>query len=276
MAPDFIIIGAMKCGTTSLYRYLGAHPEIGLSRDKETDFFLAKQSYAQGLDWYRAQFTSGSRVNGEASPNYTKHTEFPGVPERIFDTAPDVKLIYIVRDPVDRFLSQYHHHAIAGEANPDPELVVNSKAGRNYLECSRYFKQLTRYLDFFPRDQIFVACFDELRERPQRLLRQVFEFLRVDSAVVVDGLDRAHNQRSSLQGLPQWYFRARRSPFLKAIKGRLPQPLYEAMLNRLRRAPQGELPRIDDDLRAELKTLLKDDAMRFRDLTGMPFENWSL
>ncbi|WP_420348112.1 sulfotransferase domain-containing protein [Pelagibius sp.] len=276
MAPDFIIIGAMKCGTTSLYRYLGAHPEIGLSREKETDFFLAKQNFAQGLDWYRAQFTSGARIHGEASPNYTKHSEFPGVPERIFSTAPGVKLIYIVRDPIDRFLSQYHHHAIAGEANQDPAQVLNSQAGRNYLECSRYFKQLSRYLEFFERDRIFIACFDELRDRPQALLRQVFDFLEVDSAITVDGLDRIHNQRSSLQGLPQWYFNARRSPVLRAIKARIPRPLYDAMLNQLRRRSQVELPRLDEGLRAELKDLLQDDATQFRDLAGMPFNNWSL
>ena len=276
MAPDFIIIGAMKCGTTSLYRYLGAHPEIGLSREKETDFFLAKQNFAQGLDWYRAQFTSGARVHGEASPNYTKHSEFPGVPERIFSTAPGVKLIYIVRDPIDRFLSQYHHHAIAGEATQDPAQVLNSQAGRNYLECSRYFKQLSRYLEFFERDRIFIACFDELRARPQALLRQVFDFLEVDSAITVDGLDRIHNQRSSLQGLPQWYFNARRSPVLRAIKARIPRPLYETMLNQLRRRSQVELPRLDEGLRVELKGLLQEDATRFRDLAGMPFNNWSL
>ncbi|MEZ5721509.1 MAG: sulfotransferase [Paracoccaceae bacterium] len=83
LLPQFIIIGAMKSGTTTLYRYLDLHPAVEMSRDKETDFFLTEKNRARGLDWYAAQFTSEARVRGEASPNYTKRRDFPGVPERL-------------------------------------------------------------------------------------------------------------------------------------------------------------------------------------------------
>ena len=266
----------MKCGTTSLYRYLGAHPEIGLSREKETDFFLAERNFAKGPDWYFSQFSPGSAVYGEASPNYTKYSEFPGVPERIFKTAPDVKFIYIVRDPVDRFVSQYLHHLTTGEVRIPPREILKSDTGRNYLACSRYHLQMVQYLRFYPQDRIFFASLDELRNAPQTLLRRLFMFLGVDSEVRIEGLDRVYNQRSELQGFPAWYFQARRSPFLRAMKHQLPTSVQRTLKEQLRRWPRRGLPAIDEGLRARLRDLLYEDAARFRQMTGIPFDGWSL
>ena len=91
--PDFIVIGSMKSGTTSLYRWLSAHPDIGMSRDKETDYFVAEKSFGRGPEWYAAQFAPGSKIYGEASPNYSKVDDFRGVPARIRAALPDVRLI---------------------------------------------------------------------------------------------------------------------------------------------------------------------------------------
>ena len=71
MLPDFIIIGAMKCGTTSLHHYLSLHPDISVSRRKELDFFVAEENWARGLAWYESQFPDKGKVRGEASPKYT-------------------------------------------------------------------------------------------------------------------------------------------------------------------------------------------------------------
>ncbi len=272
----FIIIGAMKCGTTSLYRYLGAHPDVGLSREKETDFFLAERNFARGVDWYFSQFSAGAQVCGEASPNYTKYSEFPGVPERIFKTSPNAKLVYIVRDPVDRFLSQYLHHLTTGEVRIPQHEILKSEAGRNYLACSRYYQQMVQYLRFYPQDRIFVASFDELCDAPQALLRRLFAFLGVDSEVTIEDLGRVYNQRSELEGLPAWYFQARRSPFLRAMKHRLPPSVQSGLKEQLRRWPQRQIPVIDEELRASLRGLLREDVSRFRQVTGIPFDSWSL
>jgi Sulfotransferase domain len=277
--PDFIIIGAMKCGTTSLYKHLGKHPEIGVSKDKETDFFLADSNFARGVDWYSDQFAgaaAGARVIGEASPNYTKCTEFPGVAERIFRVLPGVKLIYMVRDPVDRFVSQYLHHANAGEITLDPQRILHSAAGAHYLNCSRYYRQASEYLRFFPREQMLFLCLDELNRDPQALLRRTFAFLGVDPAVPIDGLSDAYNRRADLQRLPAWYFAARRSPLLRGVKQRLPAGLRRALVTGITRAASRPLPEIGDELRAAVRPLLADDTARFRGLTGLPFARWSV
>ncbi len=275
-SSHFIIIGAMKCGTTSLYRYLGEHPEIGLSREKETDFFLAERNFAKGTSWYFSQFSAGSTVCGEASPNYTKYSEFPGVPERIFKTAPDAKLIYIVRDPIDRFLSQYLHHLTTGEVRIAPKEILKSEAGLHYLACSRYYQQMVQYLQFYPSDRVFVASFNELGAAPDALLRRLFAFLGVDSGVKINGLGQIHNQRKELEGFPSWYFQARRSPLLRSMKQRLPSKLQSGLKEQLRRWPQRQLPAIGKELREALRDLLHDDVARFRKVTGIPFDDWSL
>ena len=103
--PTFLVIGSMKCGTTSLHDYLARHPDVFMSAVKEVNFFVLERTWDKGIDWYRAQFYGRYQVRGEASQNYTKRHEFePGVAERIRSLLPNVKLIYIVRDPVARFV----------------------------------------------------------------------------------------------------------------------------------------------------------------------------
>lgn len=274
--PDFIIVGAMKCGTTTLFRHLGKHPEIGLSRDKETDFFLAETDFARGLGWYSDQFRPGARVYGEASPNYTKRNEFPGVPARIHSCLPDARLIYMVRDPVERFVSQYLHHMNAGEIDIPPDRILATPAGRHYLDCSRYHYQLIAYLEHFAREQILVLCLDEMRRHPAILLRRTFSFLGVDPTVQVDGLDENHNSGADLRRMPDWYFAARRSPLLRGMKQRLPERLQQAVTSRIARSNQRPLPPVGQTLRAELKAALADDAAAFRNLTGQAFSHWSV
>ena len=105
MPPDFIIIGAMRAGTTALADLLSRHPEIGMSRLKETDYFIAEKNFSRGPVWYQSLFPMDRPIRGEASPNYAKSDVFAGVPQRIHAARPDVRLIYIVRDPVERFWS---------------------------------------------------------------------------------------------------------------------------------------------------------------------------
>ena len=274
--PDFIIIGAMKCGTTTLFRHLGKHPEIGLSQRKETDFFLAEQNFARGFGWYGEQFRPGARVYGEASPNYTKCNEFPGVPARIHRHLPDAALIYMVRDPVDRFVSQYLHHMNSGEIDIPPQRILETAAGHHYLDCSRYHRQLSAYLEHFPPERILVLCLDELQRDPGALLRRTFTFLGVDPAVEISGLDENHNRGADLQRMPGWYFAARRSPLLRHVKQRLPAGLQQAMTARIARGSRRPLPPVDEVLRGALREALAEDAAAFRKLTSQDFAHWSV
>lgn len=157
MLPSLIVIGAMKASTSSLHNYLAAHPAVAVSHPKELDFFLPDHQ-GRGLDWYRHQFVgSGSAtVAIEASPNYTKAHEFPGVPERIAQVLPNVKLVYLVRDPFDRIASHWRHMVGAGRVRDDFHGFLHSPAADLAVNTSRYWWQLSKFVDHFPSDQIRV------------------------------------------------------------------------------------------------------------------------
>src|SRR5688500_4010417 len=107
--PNLIIIGGLKCGTTSIHHYLGLHPEVQMSKPKELNFFVSELNWDLGIPWYKSRFDSRFPVRGESSPHYTNQPRFRGVAERIRDNVPDARLIYMVRDPISRILSHWRH-----------------------------------------------------------------------------------------------------------------------------------------------------------------------
>ena len=109
--PDFVLIGAMKSGTTTLHRQLSLQPGIFMSEPKEPNFFSDDQVYAQGMDWYHSLFAvaAPSDLCGESSTHYTKLPTYPHAVERMKAAVPRLKLIYIMRHPIDRLISHYMH-----------------------------------------------------------------------------------------------------------------------------------------------------------------------
>ncbi len=178
--PNTIIIGAMKCGTTSLHDYLSYHPSISMSRRKETNFFVHHQNWSRGLGWYRSHFSEANAVVGESSPNYARYPVYPGVPERMHRVVPDAKLILCVRDPIKRMVSHYVHSYSLGRENRPLEVAFRQRENNPYLLCSSYFYQLEQYLRFYDADQIKLVVLEDLNRDPLGTLTEVFSFLDVD------------------------------------------------------------------------------------------------
>ena len=206
--PDFLIIGAQKGGTTSLYLYLNEHPNIGGAVIKEVSFF--DKNYQQGLSWYRAQFPMPLRqlytrdirkqnyTVGEASPGYLI---YPHAPERIAKMLPRVKLIALLRNPVERAYSQYRHNVSRGfeqlsfadaiEAEEERTQAETEKVLSNpnynstaffrysYLARGVYVDQLKHWLNFFPREQLLILKSEELNAEPMEIFKQTLTFLNV-------------------------------------------------------------------------------------------------
>lgn len=206
--PTFIIIGAQKCGTTSLYNYMIEHPQILPASMKELHFFnwrskQGNRKTAEGVDWYLSQFptipSGKDLITGEATPDYLLD---PYTPQRMFKLLPDVKLIVILRNPVDRAVSQYYHNrsikkrmmeplsfreAIAKE----PERINNEKSKLmldenyrslfhrkySYVERGLYIEQLERWMSIFPRENFLILKSEEFFKNRDLTLRQVFNFL---------------------------------------------------------------------------------------------------
>ena len=194
--PDFLIIGAQKAGTTALYSYLRRHPEIGGPAWKEVSYF--DRHYRRGTGWYRGQFPfrSDGRIAGEASPGYLFH---PLAPERVKETVPDAKLIVLVRNPVERALSHYHHEVALGreplsfeqaiEAEPErtrgeeerlvrePGYFSHAWWDYTYLARGRYAEQLERWFAVFPREQLLVLASEEMAAEPAQTFARVLDFV---------------------------------------------------------------------------------------------------
>jgi hypothetical protein len=197
--PDFLVLGAQKAGTTALYEYLRRHPQITGPSWKEVSFF--DRHWARGESWYRGNFPNVARTRGkhvgEASPSYVFH---PLAPRRVQEVVPEARLIVLVRNPVDRALSQYNHEVALGrEPLPfeealdaeeerlrgeqermaaDPRYFSREWWSHTYKARGRYAEQLERWLAVFPRAQLLVLPSDDLGSDPARAHAQVLEFLR--------------------------------------------------------------------------------------------------
>src|SRR6266849_3282899 len=206
--PDFFILGAQKCGTTSLYYYLAKHPNITSAWRKELHFF--DKNFQKGLSWYRGQFPFNIRkyyaqdirkrdfITGEASASYLF---YPNVPKRVAEIFPQVKLIVLLRNPVDRAYSHYRHEvahgreklsfedAIACEeerTRRDAEKMVTNEnyysynyACYSYQARGVYVDQLQRWFRWFPREQFLIHRSEDLYADPATIYRRTLEFLNI-------------------------------------------------------------------------------------------------
>lgn len=271
MLPTFLVIGAMKCGTTSLYHYLAEHPEIGMSRRKETDFFIAGQgNWNRGRDWYRRQFPEAP-ARGECSPNYTKRHLFESVPERIDIVCPEVQLIYLVRDPIERAISHYRGSCRQGREDRSFGTAIAELDANNYVLTSRYHFQLQPYLDRFPKQNLLVLSTEELGTAPVATLQEVYQFLGVDPTFEGQRPGEHYNPSASKKKLGPW---------TRRLSAQIPQPLKDQVRPHLplHWLPGKRIPRPDvaPSLRAQLEETFRSDVEALRKLTGHDFDAWSV
>ncbi|MGY1681897.1 sulfotransferase domain-containing protein [Geodermatophilus sp. SYSU D01176] len=292
MAPDmptFIVIGAMKAGTTSLYHYLRSHDEIYMPKVKELDYFAAEANWSRGLDWYRQQFAgaNGALARGEASTLYTKYPQYQGVPERIAAVVPDARLVYVVRDPVVRMRSHYQHRVALGAETAPPEVALLENP--IYLAYSQYAMQLERYFDHFPREQVLVVTSEGLRHDRAAVVRRVYEFLGVDPTQLPPALDSEFYRTAQRRSYPPAVWAARRF-----LKHHVPQAKrakeWVDSLTARRGSGGAETGRasssasggrlaesvLPPELREQLADLLADDVARLRTYMGPDFDGWGL
>jgi hypothetical protein len=270
----------MKCGTSSLHYYLSLHPEITMSEQKELDFFVAEKTWSRGLEWYEQNFPGGTAIRGESSPNYTKYPAFQGVPERLHATIPDSKLIYLVRDPIERIVSHYVDAYSFGRENAPLEEALSSLGDNHYVNCSRYHMQLTRYVDFFPLERVLVITSEDLKSRRIDTLQEVFRFLGVDDEFSTSAFDEIVYPSERMARKPKLAYvltavadRVKESPVRRYLPSGLRRPI--TMLGR-RTGKKIVRPTVSADLRARLQDELAPDVARLRELTGKDFGAWSI
>lgn len=270
MLPTFIVIGAMKAGTSSLHRYVGLHPEIGMSRDKELNYFKTESDFEKGIDWYASQFPEGYRVRGESSPTYSMRHLFPGVAERLYSVLPEVSLIYLVRHPADRAVSQYVHQVGAGKESRPIEAVFEDLEQNEYVLTGRYMFQLRKFLRLYPEDRLLVVDTADLRDDRARAMSRIFRFLRVDDGFYSEHFDRIYNDSSSRRR-PSAVTRAlcRLPGFSRTSSRRFPNKALRKITGTIIRRPV-----LPVELAKRLLDYYEDDIRALEQFAGRNFPAW--
>ena len=160
--PDYVIIGAMKSGTSSLYYWLASQPECAPAAQKEINFFSRDDLWARGPEWYSSFFAGADpgRLVGEASTSYTKNRSDVAA-QRMAEVAPQAKLIYLLRHPVARLRSHYRHE-VRRSRERRPLVEALRSPGNDYIRFSRYYERFESYLKLFPHEQLLVVRLEDL------------------------------------------------------------------------------------------------------------------
>lgn len=268
--PDFLIIGAMRSGTTSLARYLGAHPDVYVAPEKELHFF--DRHFELGIEHYRRQFAGATaQIAGEATQTYLYDAL---AVDRISTTLPDAKLIAVLRNPVDRAYSHYWQKraygtetlsfaaAIAAEPERLREADRDQQFAYSYLDRGHYVRQLEHVVERFPRTALHVLLLEDLRDDPESAYRAVCRFLHVANDVVPGNVGEPLNAFVS--------FRSRK---VRHVSRRFPRPLRNAV-GRVNARGGGYEP-LDPALRAELAEYFAPSNAELATWLGRDLDAWS-
>ncbi len=280
--PNFLVIGAQKCGTTWLAEMLRQHPEVFTPARKELHYFNRKSNYAQGLAWYQQYFAEagGHKAVGECTPNYLWVQEacpdsIPSlglrlqrydyanreVPRLVHEVCPDARLLVVLRNPVDRAISSHRHHIRMRRISPRSRILeVGGQFG--IVSMGFYAEQLQAWEAYFPRDRFLVLIYEEdVRREPERALRRVFEHLEVDPEFKPGKIETRFNESSSDAYM-----------FARYYAPRLTRRLFKAMpaLERIRVPGMG----VSNAERAELARVYAAEVDRLESHLGRRLDCW--
>ena len=289
MLPNFIVIGAAKAGTTSLHWYLAEHPAVFMTPTKDPSYFAYGVDARGQLSWGDPEFHSfpvkslaeyqrlfedvgGATAVGEAS---TMYLECPQSAGRIKEMIPQARILCSIRHPVDRAYSDYLMYLRRRGKRFDPERDLSASSvwarpDSRWMQIGRYHGQLARYYDAFPREQIRVLLFDDLRHDPVEYIQNVYRFLGIDPAFVPD-FDTPHAPggipvSTTLEGI---FLRSARS----SVKHNVPTGAAN-WFRRLRARTMRQPPRLPAELRKELSVRFHDDIARTAELIGRNLDHW--
>lgn len=298
--PDFLIIGAAKAGTTAVWQYLRQHPQVYMSPVKHPRFFAFEgetldfhgpDPRTSGRPWaitdidsYRALFdgVTGETAIGEASHSYLY---IPKAAERIRHHAPDVKMIAILRNPVERAHSHFLNMAREGrEPLTDFAQALREEERRvrdnwwpdfHYVQVGHYYPQVKRYFDLFEQDQIRIYLYEDLKNDSLGTMKDIYRFLNIDDAFVPDV-----RIRYKMSGVPK--NKALYSLFmgLESVRPGVERLLPEAWYRRVLRTAIGlknknlHRPQLSPEVRECLTELYREDVLRLQDLLNRDLSHW--
>ena len=286
MKVDFFIVGAPKAGTTSLYHYLSEHPQVEMSSQKEPDYFSDKAIHEQGmyyaknrvntLDKYESLFVQKeSVVYGEASVSYLF---YENVAEDIKKYNPNAKIIIMLRNPIERAFSHYLMDYRLGLISDSFENVL-AKISKHknahlfyqqYIEVSKYSKQIQRYLDFFEKDSILFIDYEDLKINVSKTVDQVYNFLHISTEFAAD-INTKHNtftmpKNKVIRLIYSFVFLRKILTFLF--------PTYLVKNIRVLLFKSDKKPELLKETRSLLKRIFNDDIKKLEEVLAKNYSKW--
>ncbi len=290
--PDFVIIGAAKSGTTTLFQYLSRHPRVCAPNEKEPDFFADK--FHRGWEWYTSNFEDArpGQVCGEASTVYTWWQEYPTCAARIGKYLPNAKLIYIMRHPVERTYSDYGEQLRTARALgiTRPELSTFENFIQSYehlVRTGEYIRFIEEYRKYFA-DQAFLFLFlDELKRDPVGVLKKTCRHLGINDNI--DLLDTGQIRANQAKSHYQWQVRLKMTERLRAIPGlqallgaAIPNSWRERAYSLLERTRYADAlrerlvpPPMNPDTRELLLERFREPNRRLEQYLGCDLSHWN-
>jgi hypothetical protein len=275
--PTFIVIGAMKAGTTSLWSYLDAHPDVFMCYPKEPDYFGVNRNTHRGREWYEGLFADSTRfvARGEASTSYSKSPLVARVPEAIASAVPDIRLVYLIRNPLERIRSQFAHEVDRNHHRRSVRLADAIKERPDYLDNSRYGMQLRRYLEHFDRSSILVLSADTMRRERQAALADVLAFIGVETGFPIESaLERELNLGADKRQSSASADGIRAALRTAGLMDKVPRGMKLAVRRRWFPAIPPERLAIDDETERLVWARLESDLADLRQMVGPEMDLW--
>ena len=267
--PDFLFIGAQKSATTTISSQLNEQPGIFMvsEPDKEIYYFSYDRNYAKGMDWYASHFDAAEPGDlcGEAATTYTQLPTYPEAAERLHRDLPDAKLIYLMRHPIDRLISQYMHEITLRNVSGDINDAIHEYP--NLVHYSKYAMQLEPYIERFGFRGILPAFFERLKATPQSELERICEYIGYSGTPKWNFAMKAQNASNErvMKGPLMDFLRT--SPATAGIRKLMP----DSMKTKLKKAisPNAEKPQLTPENFQFLKSVFDEDLARLGQWMGL-------
>ena len=281
MKPNFLVIGAAKSGTTWLQLCLEQHPEVFVPQIKEVHFFSYHKQFARGFDWYQSFFAKceAQKAVGEISPSYLVN---PAAPQRIYNFNPQMRIIAILRNPIQRAYSNYCMSLCSNLVSKNIERELSPEATTNKLVVhGMYFEYINRYIELFGRQNVKILIYEDLARDPKSFIQQVYSFLEVDPEFEPSNLYKRSNQKKALpkyaqtiywlQSCQEWL--KRNSVRGKAVANYLRRSGYFDVLHRLNRSDES-FPQLSPEIGQNLARFYREDVNKTSHLLNRDLSFW--
>lgn len=267
--PDFLIVGAMKCGTTTLQAQLAAQPGVFMTTPKEPNFFSDDAVFARGLDWYRGLFADAAPgdLKGEASTHYTKLPTHPRTLERLRPHLPAARIVYMIRNPLQRAVSHYIHEWSEGRMGADP--VAEFARHSEMVDYGRYGWQIAPWIEAYGPEAVLLSSLEQLTAAPGDELSRIARHIGLaGGAVWRDELGAQNVSAERVRRLPFESLLVHNPVATTLRRALVPKRLRRAIRDARRIKARPELPA---SLRADLQArFLGDRALLARQFPGHP------